>query len=266
MKLCSSSPCYKSIINIILEDDIKKFTLSMIKNFTGQIDKKPFLNFCLESEAIKIIKKIVKNQQLNKDIFINKQTIELLLKNKKLSLSEKTYIYTKIIKKKLIVNDGWLLKAIIKYDIRALIWLEKSQKLTYSDYKLLFLVEINLPSLDFCRKKNIDFIKIIIKNNKLQPFNIEHYTNLLTPEELYTLIQKSLSSINNKEVDVNLLDSIIKILIDYQYLIEKIDISLLKKIHLENEQFFNFLTMDIEKVLLYKKFSQKKFKEKVNKI
>lgn len=266
MKLCCCSRGYENLISIILEDNIKNFKLFSLKNYTGQIDKKPLLNFCLESNSTKIIKNLIKNQEFTNTTIINRKTLQLLLKNKSLNISEKTYIYTKLLKKRLKITDKLLLKDIMQNDTQALIWLNKSKNFTQADYQLLCFSELDKNIFVFLRLKQVNIVKILLKANKIQPINFEDHSHLFSYKELSDFVQDSLNSLNKNNLDINLIDSIIKILINHQYLIDQINIDSLRKVHIENEDFFNFLNLDIERVLLYNKFSQKKFKEKVNKI
>jgi hypothetical protein len=265
MKICSYSPQFKNIIPFILEDDSKSFFEKIPKNFFGQIDKKPFLNFCIESNAIKIIKKILINPELTKTINTNKETFFLLISNKKLKASEKTYIYTKIKKNNFKINEKIVFRLICKYDKRLLFWLNKSKFLEKKDYENLFFGEITEFELDFCRKKNLNLVNLLLKSHKKQIIEFENYQNLLKEKELIIFINKGLKNfLKNK--DINLLDSVIKILTNNLYLIDKIEKNLLEKIHVDSIEMFNFLNMDIQKILLYKKFSHKKNKETIKKI
>lgn len=265
MKICSYSPKFKECIPFILNDNVKGFLKNAPDNFFGQIDKKLFLNFCIESNSIKIIKNIIRNQLLTETIKSNKETLIYLLKNKKLTISEKTYIYTKLIKNNKKLTEKLTFNLIFQYDKSVLFWLKNSKSLSNKEYKNLFNSEITEHELDFCRYKKLNIVNLILKSHQKQIICFEDYIDLFLEEELIKLINTGLKNIL-KEEDINLLDSIIKILIQNQSLIEKIEIELLKKIRINSVELFDFLNIDIEKVLLYKKFSQKKFKEKVKKI
>lgn len=265
MKVCSYSPKFKNCLPFILNDNVKSFLKNAPENFFGQIDKKLFLNFCIESNSIKIIKNIIKNQSLTESIKSNKQTFFYLLKNKNLKSSEKTYIYTKLLKNNKKITEKSIFNLICQYDKSVLYWLKNSKNLTNKEYKNLFISKITKHELEFCRYKKLDIVNLMLKSHQKQIICFEEYTDLLTENELIELMNTGLRKIL-KEEDINLLDSIIKILIQNQHLIEKINIELLNKVKVNSVELFDFLNMDIEKVLLYKKFSQKKFKEKVKKI
>lgn len=266
MKLCTSSPKFKDLIEIILNDDNKKFLEKKPKNLSGQIDKMPFFNFLLSSNSFKIMKIIIKNQQLTDTSDINLTTLKLLLSNKYLSISEKTYIYTKIIKRHIMVPEKRLFKLILKDDVKCLFWLNRSKSLKIKDYENLFLEEINEYNVEFCRHKKIELIPLLLKVNKYNIINFEDYTEFLDEDEIILLINSSLKHMKNKDLDINLLDSIIKILINNQNLISKVDIQLLSLQTSLEDNIFSFLNIDIEKILLFKKFSQTKQKFKVQKI
>lgn len=257
MKLCSSSHKYKNIILIILNDDKYKFCKNLPSNLQGQIDKMFFLNFCISSNSIKIIKTIIKNTQLLDTIEINIMTLILLLKNSIFTTKEKTYIYNKIIKTKLEISSEKLFSLLLKYDIKCLFWLKKKKLIIKDkDIKLLFKNEINDYALSFCRKKKIVFIPTLIKMNKYQIISFEDYANVFNDKELILLINEGLKSMHKSGLDINLLDSIIILLKKYQYLIDKIDIQLLNKKFIQEKEIFNFLNIDIEKILLYRKLGK----------
>lgn len=266
MKLCTSSVQFSNLIDIILKDDCKKFNFCCPKNLEGQIDKMPFLNFCISSNSIQIIKGLLKNKELLKTAVINITTIKCLLKNKVFTLKEKTYIYQKIIKYLKNIKDKFLLNLIIKYDIKCISWLNKSKKLNKNDFALLFDNNINIYNISFCRRKNIPIIPLLFKKRKSNIINYEDYTDLFTEKELILLVNKCLEINKDNDLNLNLLDSAIKILINNQSLINKIDINALSERKLVNDEFFSFLNIDIDKILMYKKFSKPIYRNKVKKI
>lgn len=267
MKLCSYSSNFKNIIEIILQDNVKDFTKNIPPNFLGQIDKMSFIDFCFSTKAYKIIKYIVKNQSLRENLKIKTSTLKLLLDDKNLNSEEKTYIYTKIIKNSLNINKKRFFKLLVEKDIHCIHWL-KNNNLNLNEYLLLFSNGINESNMKFCRKKKLDINYLIVKAHKKYLFDFENNTHFLSKEELLSLVLFSLNEINkSKESDINLLDSIIQILINNQNLITEIPINMLEKSKIKNQlDLFDFLNMDIEKILLYKKFSQGKLKGKVKKI
>ena len=129
MKLCTSSLQFSNLIEIILKDDYKKFKLFCPKSLGGQIDKMPFLNFCISSNSLQIINLLLKNKELVKTAKINITTIKCLLKNKIFKLKEKTYIYKILIKYLTNIKDKCLLNLIVKYDMQCICWLDSSQNL-----------------------------------------------------------------------------------------------------------------------------------------
>lgn len=269
MKLCSHSAHFKNIIDIVLADDWNNFRKKIPKNLNGQIDKMLFINFCLVSKSYKIIRNILKNQQLRSMINTNKLTLLLLLNDKNLNYSEKTYIYSKIIKNRLKISDNKLFRYIVDTDISTINWLKNSKTIKNSQFYLLFNKGINRNNLDFCRYKFLNINELLIKSGKEQIIYFENYSDFFNEEELLSFVNFSLKIIiKQKEKDINLLDSIIQILINNQYLIPKISEDLLycslKEENILN--LFEFLNMDIQKILLYKKFSQTKLKDKVKKI
>lgn len=265
MKLCSFSPKFKDSLVFILNDNEKKFFEKLPDNFSGKIDNKLFFNFCIESNSIKIIKKILKNQQLTNSIETNLETWTLLIKNKALSTKEKTYIYTKLNKNKTKISEKRLFKVICQYDKNLLFWLNKSKSLNNQNYKNLFFSEIKESEIEFCRRKKLNIVNLLLKAHKRQIICFENYLDLFSENELIELINESLKKLL-KEEDINLLDSLIKILINNPKLIDKTEIKLLEKIKVTSFEMFNFLNVDIEKILLYKKFSLSKHKEKIKKI
>lgn len=264
MKLCTSSLKFSHLIDIILKDDSKRFKLFMPQSLNGQIDKMLFFNFCISSSSFKILKLLINHKDAIKTGVINISTVKSLLKNKKLTVQQKTYIYRKLIKHKINITDSFLLKLISKYDQKCIFWLNSSKSLKKNDFILLFNDEINIFNTLFCRKHKVSIIPLLFQRREFKIINFEEYTDFFTEQELIILVNKCLKV--NKNYDLNLLDSAIKILINNQSIIDKIDINALSERKIINDDFFSFLNIDIDNILMYKKFSKPIYKNKVKKI
>lgn len=264
MKICSYSPKYKKCLPFILDDNKDDFLKNEPEDFSGQIDGQLFLNFCIESNSIKIIKYILSNQLLRKTIKINNNTFILLLKNKKITTLNKKIIYKKLSEINYLIEENKLFKLVCQYDKNLLYCLRNINNISKEEYKNLFIGAINEVELKFCRYKNLNIVDLLLQSHQKEMICFENYDDLLSEVEVIKLINESFKLIHKKD-DINLLDSILKILMKKPYLIEKVNISLLNKLKV-NLILFHFLNMDIEKVLLYKKYSNKKHKEKIKKI
>lgn len=266
MKICQSSNKFNKLIDYILDDNVDFFVQNLPKNLNGKIDNKPFINFCIESKSKKILKNIILNQELIKSSKVNKETFILLSKTNILNDREKTYIYTNLIKNKIKISYNLYLDMILIG--RTIIYKWIDFKLNNKNLYYLISSGIDKKKLNLIKKNHKNYIYFIVSSVGFYGLEIENYVDLFNDSDLIKILD-GLFKFSKKYNDINTIDSIVEILKKKQYLIDKVDSSLLYFLkEFIQEDIFMFIKNDIDKIILMKKLTtlSKKEKKHVTKI
>ena len=253
---CSASYHLRNLINPILTDNLKLFKKEFYTN-KGFIDKKTVFEFCLESNSKKILKEVIKNQKYLNNLVIRNITLKYLIKNNSLKFEEKNKIFKKLFIKQKSFKKLYIFNLAKKYDTNCLKWLQKDFTLNEKQIITLFQNNIDENVINYICKNKMNLNYLLYKFMKIYPYNLENNLHIFTDNQIILFTNYLLLKLNSSEIDFNILDSVIKIIIMKNFLIDRFNIYLLFSIKDKiNEKMFDFLNDDIDKIMLFNKLSK----------